>query len=176
MVIWSIWQNIGQVEDLYGKNWQTILGNCEIKQFLSFGDLQTAKYTESFLGKCTVQSTSINSKGECSTSETGRPLLMAEELLRLDEREQIVFIGKLWPVLLKKTPYWKNPELAGRFHRNPYREQETSEPGFSDYLADRWGKIYYGLVWWMAPHPIAACIISAPFALGLLWLLLGGGW
>ena len=172
VVIWSIWQNIGQVVDLYEKNWQTIIGNCGLVQILGVGDLETAKYTESFLGEYTAQSTSTNSKGESSTSETARSLLKAAELLRLPDGLQIVFIDNLWPTLLYKRPYWSRPELAGRFHPNPYHDKPTPEPGLGDRLAVRLGKLYYGLIWLMAPHPIAACIITAIFALGLAGFML----
>lgn len=159
--------------NLYEKNWQTIIANCGLLQILGVGDLETAKYTQEYLGEYTAQSTSVNSKGEQSTSETARPLLKAAELLRLKRKLQIVFIGNLWPAVLNKTPYWKRPELAGRFHPNPYYpDKPTPEPGLIDHLAAQWGKFYYGLVWLMAPHPIAACIITAIFALGVAGFML----
>ncbi|WP_171232302.1 type IV secretory system conjugative DNA transfer family protein [Ruegeria sp. HKCCA4812] len=171
---WTIWQNIGQVEHLYGRNWQTIISNCGLLQILGVGDLQTAQYTSSMIGQCTVRTVTTNAKGEQSVSQTARPLLMPEELLRTDDGMQIVLIGTLWPAMLKKVSYWKQPRLAGRYHDNPYRDTPTPRHGALDGLADLWGKFYYMLVWWMAPHPLAACIIVIPVVLGLLSVFGGG--
>lgn len=172
--IWSIWQNVGQLADLYGKNAQTILGNCGLLQILAVGDLETAELTEKLLGKYTAQTVSSNARGECSYGETSRSLLMADELLRMADNEQITFIGNLWAIALRKTPYWKQPALAGRYHPNPYYGGKTAEPSLGDRLAALLGRIYYALVWWMAPHPVAACIICAPLVWFLVSLLLGG--
>lgn len=168
VAIWSIWQNLGQVVDLYGKGWQTLIGNCGLLQILGVGDLETAEHTEKLLGKCTIPTASTNGRGERSTSETARPLLMQDELRRLEEDDQIVFIGNLPPIKLRKTPYWRRPELRGRFYPNPYRDDKTPGVGIADELSALWGAIYYALVWWMAPHPLAACIILTPLALFLL--------
>lgn len=172
---WTIWQNIGQVEHLYGRNWQTIISNCGLLQILGVGDLQTAQYTSSMIGQCTVATVTTNPKGEQSVSHTARPLLMPEELLRTDAGKQIVLIGTLWPAMLKKVPYWKQPRLAGRYNDNPYLENATPRHGMLDDLAAKWGGFYYTLVWWMAPHPLAACIIAIPLVLGLVSLFANGG-
>lgn len=175
VVIWSIWQNIGQLVDLYGKGWQTLIGNCGLLQILGVSDLETAEHTAKLLGQCTVKTVSKNGRGERSISETGRSLLMNDELRRLEEDEQVVFIGNLQPAKLRKTPYWRRADLAGRFYRNPYRDEESAGVGAGDELSAFWGRLYYGLVWWMAPHPIAACIILFPVWLFVMSILLGGG-
>ncbi len=55
-MMWPIFQNIGQLVDLYGKGWQTIVANCGLLQILGIGhDLETAEHTERLLGKCTVR-------------------------------------------------------------------------------------------------------------------------
>jgi len=165
--VWSIWQNVGQIVHLYEKNWQTIISNCGLLQFLGVGDLETAQYTSKLIGNSTVKTTSTNHKGETTTSYTARPLLMPEELLHLDNDRQVALIGNLWPMMLKKTPYWRRRELAGRYHPNPYMGDETPAPGAADDLAALWGKLYYALVWFMAPHPLAALIVIGGLALAL---------
>ena len=159
VVIWSIWQNIGQLVDLYGKGWQTLISNCGLLQILGVGDAETAEHTEKLLGKCTVQTVTTNWRGERSVSEAGRSLLMPDELTRLKENQQIAFIGNLPPMKLRKTPYWKRPGLAGRFHPNPYRDGGASGTGITGLLSALWGKLYYALAWWMAPSPVAALLI-----------------
>lgn len=175
VVIWSIWQNIGQLVDLYGKGWQTLVGNCGLLQILGVNELETAEHMEKMLGKCTIQTVSRNGRGERSVSETGRALLMDDELRRLEEDEQVVFIGNLQPLKLRKTPYWRRADLAGRFHRNPYRDEDSAGVGLGDRLSALSGRMYYGLVWWMAPHPVAACIIILPIALYVVSAFLGRG-
>ncbi len=171
VTIWSFWQNIGQLEDLYGKGYQTIISNCGLLQILGIGkDRETPKYTEELLGQCTVLSTSRNGRGEKSRSETGRPLLRADELRRLGEDEQIVFIGNLLPMRLAKTPYWEQPELSGRYHPNPYWDGPFTQPTLGDRWAQHFGRFYYALVWFMYPHPLAACIWVSPFFAALAFL------
>lgn len=166
VMIWSIWQNVSQVEALYGKNYQTIVSNCGLLQILGVGkDLETAAYTEKLLGRCTVETLSRNGKGEVSRSQTARPLLMADELRVLKDNQQIVFVGNHHPVRLKKTPYWKRLDLRDRFHANPYYDGKTSGVNQLDMVRDLWGRVYYGLVWFMTPHPIAGCIVTLPLML-----------
>ena len=160
VTFWSIWQNVGQLKHLYDKNWQTIIGNCGLRQILSVGDLETAEYTEKFLGRTTVVATSTNPKGEVSLSQTARSLAMADELFRMDMNRQIVFIDNFKPVVLEKTPYWKRPELAGRFHPNPYHNGRTPGLGFGHSFAALKTTVLRVLMFWLTPHPIAACIIT----------------
>lgn len=174
VVIWSIWQNMGQLVDLYGRGWQTLIANCGLLQILGVADLETAEHTEKLVGKCTIRAISTNGRGENSVSEAGRSLLMDDELRRLEEDREIVFIGNLPPMKLRKTTYWQRPDLAGRYYKNPYfADQKAPGASVADYMRALWGKFYHALAWWMAPHPVAACIILSPLALFLLSLFGG---
>jgi len=176
VVFWSIWQNMSQLETLYGKNWETIIANCGLLQILSVGDQNTAEYTEKMLGKCTVNSVSVNAHDERSISQTARPIVMADELRRMRSDRQIVFIDNLAPAVLEKTPYWKRPELAGRFHPNPYFDGKTPGRTPGDALSGMKASVMRFLMFWLTPHPVAACIITLPFVLLLVSLLTGGNW
>ena len=175
VTFWSIWQNVGQLKHLYDRNWQTIISNCGLLQILSVGDLETAEYTEKLLGRTTVAATSTNPKGEASLSQAARALVMADELFRMDMNRQIVFIDNLAPVVLAKVPYWKHSKFAGRFHPNPYHEGKTPGPGFGIGLATLKTAVLRWLLFWMAPHPFAACIIVLPIAVFLAAAFAGGG-
>jgi type IV secretion system protein VirD4 len=171
VVFWPIFQNIGQVAGLYGRAWQTVIANCGLLQILSVGnDLETAKHAEALLGRATVSTFSRNGRGEQSRSEAGRSLLTGDELRRLREDEQIVLIGNLPPMKLRKTPYWSRPELSGHFHPNPYWDGKALRAGARGALRALWGRVYYGFVWWMAPHPIAALIQLSALSAFLYWL------
>lgn len=175
VTIWPIFQNIGQLAELYGRGWQTLVANCGMLQILGIGnDLETAQYSERLLGQCTVQTVSVNGKGERSFGQTGRALITADELRRLEADKQIVLIGNLPPLRLTKTPYWQRPALEGRFHPNPYFNGESGMAPIA-LLKALWGRVYYAHVWLMAPHPIAAIILAlatvyftAPFVLAFI--------
>jgi type IV secretion system protein VirD4 len=168
VVLWPIFQNMGQLVELYGRGWQTLVANCGMLQFLGFGnDLETTEHTERLLGKCTVQTVSTNPKGERSLAQVARSLHTSDELRRLHKNWQIVLIGNLPPMGLMKTPYWKRPELAGRFNPNPYHPGK-SRLGLMPRLRALWGRFYYLQVCVMAPHPIAALIWTGLFAAALL--------
>lgn len=174
IAIWSIWQNIGQIEQLYGKNWETVLSNAGLIQLMSAGDLRTAKYVQELLGQCTVTTTTTSSHRHTSTSQTSRSLRFATEIMRpADENEQIAFIGKLPPARLKKTPYFMSPDLVGRYARNPHRDEEPGDVAFSDKAAALAGRVQFALVWCLAPHPIAAWVMLG--AVGLAAKIAFGG-
>lgn len=49
--LWPIVQNIGQLQELYPKNWETFLGNAGIWTVFAMNDASTAKYLAERLGK-----------------------------------------------------------------------------------------------------------------------------
>lgn len=158
--VWTIWQNIGQVVELYGANWQTIVSNCALLQILGVSDLQTAQYTRDMIGQSTVATETVNARGERSVSHTARPLLMAEELLRTNEDMQIVLLGNLWPMRLKKVAYWNRPELQGRYHPGPFYDGKMPKRSPYNGISALWGRLYYALVCLMAPHPLVALTMT----------------
>lgn len=159
---WTIWQSLGQLKKLYDHDAETIMGNCTLKQFLNFRDLVTAQYGEKFAGRTTVTTTNFNARGEASTGEAGRPLIMADELLRLPEGQQLAFIDNLPPLLLAKTPYWQQPDLRGLYNANPYFGGSLPEPKPRDRLALLAGRVYYAGVCLLAPHRWVVAAVWLP--------------
>ena len=51
--LWPVIQNIGQLKNLYGQNWQTFMSNAGMKQFIGAGDLETAQYVSALCGEAT---------------------------------------------------------------------------------------------------------------------------
>ena len=94
----------------------------------------------------------------------------------MDMNRQVVFIDNFKPVVLEKTPYWKRPELAGRFHPNPYHSGKTPGLGFGHSFAALKTAVVRVLLFWMAPNPIAAIIMTLPIAVWLLSVFAGGGY
>ena len=173
VVLWPIFQNIGQVKALYGEHWQTFIANCGLRQFLGVADLETAEYVHRLLGELTTTSRSTNANGEHSSSETRRALLTVDEVLHLDTRKQLVFIGNLKPMALRKTPYWERPELKGRFYRNPYQKKDAPLTFGSGFKAAK-GSAVYALICLLTPHPAVAITYLSGLGL-LIATALGGG-
>ena len=169
VVLYPIFQNIGQVKALYDREWQTFIANCGLRQFLGTGDLETAEYVHRLLGEFTAESQSVNAEGKVSKSQTRRPLKTVEELLHFDGDKQIAFIGNLKPAILAKTPYWERPELRGCFYPNPYHHGRTPS-SFVGSIKRLVGKLTYAVAFLLAPHPLAALIYLGALGYGLLRL------
>lgn len=157
--LWPVIQNLGQLIGLYGKEWQTFIGNCGMKQFIGAADLETANYVSALCGGATIEVTQGRG-AQARTFETGRALATAEEVMRADSRLQYVFMDELKPMQLLKTPYWMRPEMRGQFLTNPYRE-ETPKPDPNAPLKALWGQLYWLCAWLVRPSPyvVAALVM-----------------
>lgn len=164
VVLWPIFQNLGQVEALYERNWQTILANCGLRQFIGVGDLQTAEHVSKLLGQLTVKTQSLNHEGKLSESEARRALREIDEILYAPRKEQLAFINKNRPCILRTTPYWGRPELRGTFNPNPYQDGKTPL-AFGKGLKSLIGTAYYALICLLAPHPLVAAVYLGLLAL-----------
>jgi len=54
MTLWSIVQNFSQLEDVYGKGWETFIGNSGILQYYGSRDFKTADYFSKLAGVTTA--------------------------------------------------------------------------------------------------------------------------
>ena len=52
-----------------------------------------------------------------SASETGRPLLTADEIRCLGQDRQLLFLKDMRPVLCRKVPYYNQSAYQGRYDR-----------------------------------------------------------
>ena len=159
--LWPIIQNIGQLKNLYGENWQTFMSNAGLKQFIGAGDLETAQYVSALCGETTVETRTKNSKGGTSTAQAKRPLAATDEVMTMRSDRQIVFVDALKPMMLRKRPYWHRPALRGLFNQNPYHGRT---PGLSRLTVPwaAWGQSVRFCAWLVRPAPavIAAALIA----------------
>lgn len=114
-------QGIDQLKDLYGPAAGTILSNCAFKWFCNVNDLESAKYLSDTLGKQTVRTIGRGEsqnqgpggrtgQGESvNYGETGRPLLMPDEVLNLGRDVAIVVNPLDRPHYLRPVDYWNLP-------------------------------------------------------------------
>lgn len=114
-------QGIDQLKEVYGDAHATILSNCAYKWFCNVNDLHSAQYLSQTLGKKTVGTTSKStsrgfnpgggSTGESTShGETGRDLLMPDEVLNLGRETAILLHPNERPHYLRPVDYWQLPE------------------------------------------------------------------
>ena len=93
-----ILQNLDQLEAVYDKSYETIMGNCDTHLFLGSNSQKTVEYFSKALGEKTIfrESESVNKDREdwkqgksVSDQNMARALLTADELRRMDVDECI---------------------------------------------------------------------------------------
>ncbi|MDQ3388190.1 MAG: type IV secretory system conjugative DNA transfer family protein, partial [Gemmatimonadota bacterium] len=130
---WLIVQDLSQVDAVYGKGWGTIFANTDVKQLFGTNDLRTAKELSELAGKTTVYTDSGSSgRGADATgllrrtmnigetlSEKDRPLLLPDEVLRLDAGYQLLLVRGSGPLIVPRLNYLEMRELEGLHSPNP---------------------------------------------------------
>jgi len=122
--LWAITQDLSQLKRLYGsENWQTFVANAGVFQYFGSRDFETAKYAEHLCGVTTLRKRSMSFGSSVSRSGQGgssgssetvsiddvqRPLVYADELMRMPRDEQLLFIENLPPIRAKKWWWYRN--------------------------------------------------------------------
>jgi len=113
-----ILQNIDQLEAVYEKSYETIMGNCDTHVFLGSNSFKTVEYFSKQLGEKTIDRNSISINKDKQNHKTGksvsdqimaRALMTPDELRRLDNDLCIIFEKGIKPVKAKKFYYFKHP-------------------------------------------------------------------
>lgn len=113
-----ILQNIDQLEAVYEKSYETIMGNCDTHVFLGSNSFKTVEYFSKQLGEKTIGRDSISINKDKQNHRTGksvsdqvmaRALMTPDELRRLDNDLCIIFEKGLKPVKANKFYYFKHP-------------------------------------------------------------------
>ncbi|MBR0427168.1 MAG: type IV secretory system conjugative DNA transfer family protein [Clostridia bacterium] len=119
-----ILQNLDQLEAIYDKSYETIIGNCDTHVFLGSNSQKTVEYFSKALGEKTIShySTSVNrdkghhKQGYSNSDQImARALMTPDELRRMDNDLCIIFVKGLRPIKADKFYYFKKPmakELA----------------------------------------------------------------
>ena len=120
-----ILQNIDQLEAVYEKSYETIMGNCDTHVFLGSNSYKTVEYFSKALGEKTIERDSISINRDRQNWKTGksvsdqvmaRALMTPDELRRLDNDLCIIFEKGIKPVKANKFYYFKHPmakKMAG---------------------------------------------------------------
>ena len=113
-----ILQNLDQLEAVYDKAYETIMGNCDTHLFLGSNSQKTVEYFSKALGEKTISKDSVSISRDRSHAKTGtsssdqimaRALLTPDELRRLDNDLCIIYEKGLKPVKARKYYYFEHP-------------------------------------------------------------------
>ena len=144
-----ILQNLDQLEAIYDKSYETIIGNCDTHLFLGSNSQKTVEYFSKALGEKTISHYSISTNRDKGHHRTGysnsdqimaRALMTPDELRRMNNDLCIIFVKGLRPVKAEKFYYFKKPmakELAkyemnhndiGEIERGVWRKYNPYNP------------------------------------------------
>ena len=113
-----ILQTVDQLEAVYEKSYETIMGNCDTHLFLGSNSYKTLEYFSKQLGEKTIERDSISINRDRQNWRTGksvsdqvmaRALMTPDELRRMDNDQCIIFEKGVKPVKARKFYYFKHP-------------------------------------------------------------------
>lgn len=130
-----IFQNIVQMQNRYPYGqWEEILGNCDTTIFLGCTDETTAKYISDKTGIATIEVETQNTKYERDVlifnqntsynevrSSGQRKVLNPDEVLRIKNTEELIFLRGQKPLKAKKFDYSLHP-MAQKLKARPIDE------------------------------------------------------
>ena len=124
-----ILQNRAQLQALFKDTWQAIIGNCDTMIYLGGNEPETHKYMTEMLGKYTLgkrsSSESLGSKGSASSNfdVVGRELMTPDEVRRMDNEKELVFIRGCNPIMDDKFHTLQSPEFIASSVLGPYESE-----------------------------------------------------
>ena len=130
-----ILQNLDQLEAIYEKANETIIGNCDTHVFLGSNSQKTVEYFSKALGEKTISHESISTNRDKEHKKTGtsdsdqimaRALMTPDELRRMDIDQCIIFVKGLKPVKADKYYYFKHP-MAKELERHEISHNDIGE-------------------------------------------------
>jgi len=114
-----ILQNLDQLEAVYEKSYETIIGNCDTHVFLGSNSQKTVEYFSKALGEKTISNQSLSKSRDKHNMWTqgyneseqlmARALLTPDELRRFDNDMCIIFEKGVKPIKAHKYYYFEKP-------------------------------------------------------------------
>jgi len=114
--VWAIFQDIGQMRDLYKERAPTFWNNAGVRIAFAAHDHDTAEYIGKHLGTATVTTTSVNNSGQ-SYSQHARPLLNPDEVSRTYARETgkaLIFLDSIKPLEVNRVFHFVDEPFRSR--------------------------------------------------------------
>jgi len=132
-------QDMKQLKATYGEN-NSFLGNMATTLYYTTNDVDTAKYVETRLGNKTEKIiTKSYSQGlffrkvNYTESYVGRPLMRAEEVHTMDEKEVIILSAGKNPIHGKQARWYEFNEFKNRLARETYFTKATPSDVIKEY-------------------------------------------
>ena len=130
--VWSIIQQLAQLEKLYGKAGSTqFVGTCELINVFGIWDPETIEFISKWLGQTTVRNFSYNvhkmrnpgdfADVDYSAADKVLHLMRPEDIRTMSENEQLIFYRNLAPIKAAKVHYHQHPVWRAWAAPNPYR-------------------------------------------------------
>ena len=114
-----ILQNLDQLEAVYEKSYETIIGNCDTHLFLGSNSTKTLEYFSKALGEKTIGRDSVSINKDKQNMRTGksisvdnvmaRALMTPDELRRMSIDDCIIFVKGVRPIKTRKFYYFERP-------------------------------------------------------------------
>lgn len=123
--LWMFIQDLSQIKEDYPK-WASLVANCSCRMAFGTNDFDTAKILSDMMGTTTVRVAGEGTSKEKkmfggsvnisnNVSETSRPLMTPDEVMRMPWDSQIIFVQGCKPILAEKIRYFADPEFKGKF-------------------------------------------------------------
>ena len=131
-----ILQNLDQLEAVYDKAYETIIGNCDTHLFLGSNSQKTVEYFSKALGEKTITRDSISYSRDKDNQRSGkslsdqimaRALMTPDELRRMDTDLCIIFVKGLKPIKEKKFYFFNKPNMVKQFKANEISHNDIGE-------------------------------------------------
>lgn len=128
-------QNITQIKALFKDSWESIIGNCDSSLYLGGNEASTHEYLSKALGRETIDTNTYGqSKGRSGSystnyQQTGRALLLPDEIRKLDNRFAILLLRGEAPMLDEKYNLLSHPNIS--------HTTDGGAPAFDHTLAPR---------------------------------------
>jgi len=153
-----ILQNVDQLEAIYEKSYETIMGNCDTHLFLGSNSFKTVEYFSKALGEKTIGRDSVSINRDRQNWKTGksvsdqvmaRALMTPDELRRMDNDLCIIYEKGIKPVKANKFYYFKHPmakemkelEIShndiGEIDRGTWRKFNPNNPYVEENLEEK---------------------------------------
>ena len=112
--LWTFWQSLVQLKDLYPKTWENFIACCSVRSFFNISDNFSAEYLSKMFGQTSVLE--YNDNGAIRGA-SARSLITPDELRRESSDVMYTVIDQLPVAELRKLPYY---EMGLDCDPNPY--------------------------------------------------------
>lgn len=134
-----ILQSLDQLEAVYERSHETIVGNCDTHLFLGSNSQKTLEYFSKALGEKTITRESISRsekvEGEKDRSKTfsdniyARVLMTPDELRRLDKTNCIIYESGVKPIKAEKAMWYSDRKMRALL--------DSNKENHNNYMVDR---------------------------------------